>query len=158
MKSFFVMKHNIWIQSGDCIHMFCFIWTKDVIGSFFFWWRKIFDYNLVVLFKYFNPLKGKISCGICRFNEAKYLNTTWSFYLYICFIGRKDFSSVFSEWRKLFEYNLAISFKNLIHSTERLQFSFLRMKENIWIQSSHSIQIFRFIRRKDFSSVFFEWS
>ena len=76
-----------------------------------------------------------------------------------CFMGRKDFSSVFSQWRKLFEYNLVISFKNLIHSTERFQFSLVPIKQNIWIEWSDCIQIFSSSERKIFRwTLFFEWS
>ena len=75
------------------------------------------------------------------------------------FIRWKIFSSVFWEWNEIVEYSLVIPFENLIHSMERFHFSFLRMKQNIKIQSGDFLQILSSIQRKDLGwNLSFEWS
>ena len=98
VKCFPRVKQNIWVQSSDSNQIFCFIRRKITVQF--------------------------------SSNEATRLDTVSILY-----------SNIVLHWQKRVEVKC-----------------FLRIKQNIWVESGDFIQTVRFIRRKDFSSVFCEWN
>ena len=157
MGSVVSMKQNIWIQPGNSIHIFCFMGRKD-FSSVFSQWRKLFEYNLVISFKNLIHSTEGFQFSLVPIKQNIWMQSDHSIQIF-CIIGTKRNWNLSVEWRKLLEYNLLVSFKNLIHSTERFQFSLVPIKQNIWIEWSDCIQIFSSSERKIFRwTLFFEWS
>ena len=128
------MTQHVGIQPSDAYQIFCLI-RRKLKWNVSLEWIKILEYDLVIPIKYFASFDGKIAVQFSsneatRLDTVSILHSNivlhWQkrfevkcfrrikqniwvesgdFIQTVRFFRRKDFSSVFCEWNKIFEYN-----------------------------------------------------